>query len=66
MMKKTMIATAKRKAGMADLDNKGKPTRCFTNQSESVNNKLTRQKEAMTKGDKNKNDMSNLQFVATI
>ena len=61
-----MIATARRKAGMADLDNKGKPARCFTNQSESVNNKLTRQKEAMTKSDKNKSDMSKLQFVKDV
>lgn len=66
MMKKSMIATARRKAGMADLDNKGKPARCFTNQSESVNNKLTRQKEAMTKSDKNKSDMSKLQFVKDV
>ena len=61
MMKKLMIATARRTAGMADLDNKGKPARCFTNQSESVNNKLTRQKEAMTKS-----DMSKLQFVKDV
>ena len=66
MMKKSMIATARRKTGMADLDNKGKPARCFTNQSESVNNKLTRQKEAMTKSDKNKSDMSKLQFVKDV
>ena len=66
MMKKSMIVTARRKAGMPDVGDSGKPALCFTNQSESVNNKLTRQKEAITKNDKNKNDMSKLQFVKDV
>lgn len=48
------------------LTTQGIPARCFTNQSESVNNNLTRQKEAMTNSDKNKSDMSKLQFVKDV
>lgn len=66
MMRKSMISTARRKAGMPDVGNTGKPAQCFTNQSESVNNKLTRQKEAITKNDKDKSDMSKLQFVKDV
>ena len=66
MMKKSMISSARRKAGMPDVGESGKPALCFTNQSESVNNKLTRQKEAMTKNDKSKSNMSKLQFVRDV
>lgn len=48
MMKNNMIATARLKAGMP-LDSSGTPLKSYTNQSESINNKLTRQREAMEK-----------------
>ena len=64
MMKKCMIASA-RKAGMRS-DYLGKPARCYTNQSESVNNKLTRQKEAITRKEKGKSNMSKLEFVRDV
>jgi len=47
-------------------DESGNPVKCYTNQSEAVNNKLTRQKEAMTKNDKNKTNMSKLEFVRDV
>ena len=65
MMKKCMIATARIKAGMPN-DESGKPLRSYINQSESINNKLTRQKEAMAKNDKNKVDMSKVQFTKNV
>lgn len=40
--------------------------RCNTNQSESVNNKLTRQKEAITGKDKSKGNMTKLEFVRDV
>lgn len=61
-----MISSARRKAGMPDVVESGKPALRFTNQSESVNNKLTRQKEGITKNDKSKSDMSKLQFVRDV
>ena len=51
---------------MPDVVESGKPALRFTNQSESVNNKLTRQKEGITKNDKSKSDMSKLQFVRDV
>ena len=48
---------------MPDVVESEKPALCFTNQSESVNKKLTRQKEAI---DKSKSDMSKLQFVRDV
>ena len=66
MMKKSMIVTARRKAGMPDAESTGRPEHCYTNQSESVNNKLTRQKESITKNDKSKGDMSKLQFTRDV
>ena len=65
MMKKCMIATARIKAGMPN-DESGKALRSYINQSESINNKLTRQKEAMAKNDKNKVDMSKVQFTKNV
>ena len=65
MMKKCMIATARIKAGMPN-DESGKPLKSYTNQSESINNKLTRQKEAIAKNDKNKVDMSKVQFTKNV
>ena len=61
---KCMIATARIKAGMPNRES-GKPLKSYTNQSESINNKLTRQKEDMAKNDKNKVDMSKVQFTKT-
>ena len=53
---------SKTKAGMPN-DESGKPLKSYTNHSESINNKLTRQKETMAKNDKNKVDLSKVQFT---
>ena len=47
-------------------DECGNPKRCYTNQSEIENNKLTRQKEAVKKSDKNKSNMSKTEFVRDV
>ena len=65
MMKQSMIATARSKAGMP-IDTSGRPVKCYTNQSESINNKLTRQKEALAKNDKGKVDLTKLQFTKDV
>ena len=65
MMKNNMIATARLKAGMP-LDTSGTPLKSYTNQSESINNKLTRQREAMEKTDKSKVDLTKLQFTREV
>lgn len=65
MMEKCMIGSARKKPGMP-CDQFGTPLRCYTNQSESVNNKLTRQKEAIVKNDKIKIDLSKLQFTKDV
>ena len=65
MMKQSMIATARSKAGMP-IDTSGKPVKCHTNQSESINNKLTHQKEALAKNDKSKVDLTKLQFTKDV
>ena len=57
MMVKSMIATARSKAGMPS-NMSGKAVKCYTNLSESINNKLTRQKEALAKNDKSKVDLT--------
>ena len=56
-----MIATARSKAGTPN-DESEKHLKSYTNQSESINKKLTHQKEAIAKNDKNKVDMSKVQF----
>ena len=60
-----MIGDARKRAGMP-CDQLGTPLRSYTNQSESINNKLTRQKEANVKNDKNKVDLSKLQFTKDV
>ena len=45
------------------LDSSGTPLKSYTNQSESINNKLTRQKEAMEKNEKSKVNLTKLQFT---
>ena len=65
MMQKCMISAARQKAGMP-LDESGTPLRSYTNQSESINNKLTRQKEAMEKNDKSKVTLTKLQFTRDV
>lgn len=65
MLKKCMIGTARKKGGMP-IDKSGKPLKSYSNQSESINNKLTRQKEAMVKTDKNKVNLSKLQFTRDV
>ena len=65
MMEKCMVGNARKQAGMA-CDRSGMPLCSYTNQSESVNNTLTRQKEAIVKNDKNKVDLSKLQFTKDV
>ena len=65
MMRRCMIATAREKAGMPS-DKSGKVLRCYTNQSETVNNKLTRQKEAISGKAKSKNELTKLEFVRDV
>ena len=60
-MERCIIGEARKKAGMQQ-DQSGKPLRSYTNQSESVNNKLTRQKEAIVKNAKKKVNLTKLQF----
>ena len=62
MMQKGMIATARKKAGMP-LEASGTPLKSYADQSESINNKLTRQKEAMAKNDKSKVNLTKLQVT---
>ena len=45
------------------LNTSGTPLKSYINKSESINNKLTRQKEAMEKTDKSKVDLTKLQFT---
>ena len=47
-------------------DELGKPLKSYTNQSESINNKLTHQKEDMAYNDKNKADMSKVQLTKNV
>lgn len=65
MMKNNMIASARLKAGMP-LDTSGTPLKSYTNQSESINNKLMCQTEAMEKADKSKVDLTKLQFTQDV
>ena len=65
VMAKNMIAKARSKAHVP-MDNQGKPERCYTHQSESLNNILTRRKELFIKNDKGKQDLSKLQFVTEV
>ena len=53
MFGRNMIAKACAKAGLP-LDEQGKPKRCYTHQSEGLNNILTRPKEAFIKSHKGK------------
>ena len=62
---KNMIAKARSKAQLP-LDEQGKPERCYTHQSKSLNNMLTRRKEAFIKMDKGKQDLSKLQFTTVV
>ena len=65
IMKKCMIAKARIKVSMPN-DESGKPLKSYTNQSESINNKLTCQKDAMAKNHKNKVDLSKVQFTKNV
>ena len=65
VMAKNMVAKARSKARLPQ-DEKGKPERCYTHQSESLNNMLTRRKEAFIKTDKGKQDLSKLQFTTEV
>ena len=48
------------------LDTSGAPLKSYNNQSESINNKLTRQKEAMERNDKSKVNLTKLQFTRDV
>ena len=65
MMQKSMIATARQKAGMP-LDISGAPLKSYNNQSESINNKLTSQKEATERNNKSKVNLTKLQFTRDV
>ena len=65
MIEKCMIGDARKRVGMP-CDQSGTRLCSYTNQSESINNKLTRQKEAIVKNDKNKVDLSKLQFTKDV
>ena len=39
---------------------------CYTNMAESVNNKLTRQKKAVTRKEKSKDNLTKLEFVTEV
>ena len=57
-----MIRNARKKADMP-TNKIGNYLRSFTNQSKTVNNKLTRQKEAISEKAKSKSDLTRLEFV---
>lgn len=59
-----MISKARSKTRLP-IDDKGKPERCYTHQSESVN-MLTRRKVAFITTDKGKQDRSKLQFTTEV
>lgn len=62
MFASSMIQDARIKGGMP-LSDDGKPAECSTNQSESVNNILTRAKESFTGKTKHKRPLSKLEFI---
>ena len=64
MMQKSMIATVQEKAG-TPLDISSTPLKSYNNQWESINKKLTCQKEAMERNDKSKVNLTKLQFTRT-
>ena len=51
--RKCMTVKARQKAGMPN-DKDGKPARCYSHQSESINNVLTWKKESITGNNKEK------------
>ena len=65
MMRRSMIRNARKKAGMP-TDKMGNVLRSYTNQSETVNNKLTRQKEAIIGKAKSKSGFTKLEFVRDV
>ena len=65
MIANHMIQCQRRKAGMP-CDESGKPRRSYTNQSESLNNILTRQKEAISQAPKKKVPTKKLFFVKNV
>ncbi|KAJ8019089.1 hypothetical protein HOLleu_42548 [Holothuria leucospilota] len=65
MITTCMLATAREQAGMPNT-NFGKAAKCYSNQSESINNKLTRAKEAISNIGKNKDTMTKLEFTRDV
>ena len=57
-----MIRNARKKAGLT-TNKMGNDLRSYTNQSETVNKKLTRQKDAISGKAKSKSDLTRLEFV---
>jgi hypothetical protein len=65
IMAEHIICSARTDARMP-LQEDGTPLRCYTNQSESINNVLTKQKESVIKGAKKKEPMSKVGFVRDV
>ena len=63
MKKKSVICSARNKAGLPFNSESDIPMRPYTNQSESINNILTRRKEAFQKTQKGKEKLRKLEFV---
>ena len=64
MMGKCMTVKARQKAGMPN-DESGRPGRCYSNPSESVNNILTGEKESVTGNAKEKR-LTKLEFIRDV
>ncbi|KAJ8018469.1 hypothetical protein HOLleu_43526 [Holothuria leucospilota] len=64
-MSENMVKSKRREAGMPD-DGTGTPRRSYTNQSESLNNILTRQQEAVERVHKKKSSSTKLRFVKDV
>ena len=65
MMKDSMIAKSRRKAGMPS-DSNGKPLCCYTSMAESVNNKLTKAKGGSHQKEKSKDKLAKLESVKEV
>ena len=65
MMRRSMIRNARKKDGMP-TDKMGNVLRSYTNHSETVNDMLTRQKEAITGKAKSKSDFTRLELVRDV
>ena len=62
MIKKSMIGTARRKAGLPKDEN-GNPVHCYTNSSESMNHALKAEKNYFMRNNPGLSKLSKLQFT---